>query len=234
MLKNIIRKMMKNRFISKYLIENERFLYSIIHLFNLIFGFNKLKIRKNRFKNGTTLLIRFKVFINGHNNIVEIGNKGYFNNSRIIISGNNNQVKLSDGIVLNNVHIDLEGDNNSIIIGENTTFYGSTDLAAIEGTNIYVGEDCMFSGNIQFRTGDSHSIINEDGTRINMSKDIVIGSHVWIGTNVICLKGTTISNNCVIGAGSLVNSTFEKTNSIIAGNPAKYIKGDINWIRERI
>ncbi len=51
---------------------------------------------------------------------------------------------------------------------------------------------------------------------------IKIGTHVWIGYRAIILKGVTIGDNAVIGAGSVVTRNVEK-NSIVAGNPAKQI-----------
>ena len=92
----------------------------------------------------------------------------------------------------------------------------------------------MFSRDIDFRTGDSHSIITINGERINPSKDIVIGNHVWVGTQTICLKGATISSNSIIAAGSIVTKPFLQENIIIGGNPAKVLKTEINWLRERI
>lgn len=41
--------------------------------------------------------------------------------------------------------------------------------------------------------------------------------------NSIILKGTTLGNNVVVGAGNVVHGTFQD-NCIIAGNPAKIIK----------
>lgn len=32
-----------------------------------------------------------------------------------------------------------------------------------------------------------------------------IGKHVWIGSNVVILKGVTIGDNAVIGAGCVVD-----------------------------
>lgn len=32
-----------------------------------------------------------------------------------------------------------------------------------------------------------------------------IGSHCWIGSNVTILKGANIGDNCVIGAGCVIN-----------------------------
>ncbi|MBP2659028.1 MAG: hypothetical protein H6Q69_2060 [Firmicutes bacterium] len=39
----------------------------------------------------------------------------------------------------------------------------------------------MFSHDVHIRNGDSHSIIDlQTKKRINFSKDIIIGDHVWI------------------------------------------------------
>lgn len=54
-------------------------------------------------------------------------------------------------------------------------------------------------------------------------KPITIGEGCFIGANSIILKGTTLGNNVVVGAGSVVSGTFPD-NVIIAGTPAKIIK----------
>ncbi|MBR2669802.1 MAG: transferase [Solobacterium sp.] len=69
---------------------------------------------------------------------------------------------------------------------------------------------------------------------MNHAKDIVINNHVWIGMRSLILKGTLIKNNCVVGAGSICNKDYEKDNCMIAGNPAKIIKENVNWSRDRL
>ena len=135
---------------------------------------------------------------------------------------------------LKDVEIHIEDDNGAILIGKNTTIAGFTHLACIEGTSITIGEDCMFSKDITFRTGDSHSIVDEEGRRINPSKDIFIGNHVWVGNRVIVTKGSYVSDNSIIGTGSIVSKVFEEPNIIIAGVPAKKVKEKVNWLRTRI
>ena len=39
---------------------------------------------------------------------------------------------------------------------------------------------------------------------LERDKDIFIGKNVWIGSQVIILKGVTIGDNSIIAAGSLV------------------------------
>ena len=92
----------------------------------------------------------------------------------------------------------------------------------------------MFSKDINIRTGDGHAIVNKKtGERINPSKDVTIGNHVWIGMRGIFLKGTSIGDNSVVGASSIVTKKIEKSNVAIAGNPAIVVKENIDWKRDR-
>ncbi len=57
----------------------------------------------------------------------------------------------------------------------------------------------------------------------NIASPVKIGNNVWIGSHVIILPGVTIGNNCVIGAGSVVNKSIPD-NSTAVGVPAKVVK----------
>jgi acetyltransferase-like isoleucine patch superfamily enzyme len=54
-------------------------------------------------------------------------------------------------------------------------------------------------------------------------KKVVIGEFSWIGRNSIILPGVTLGKGCVVGAGSVVTKDVEDF-SIVAGNPARFIK----------
>jgi len=170
----------------------------------------------------------------GKNNTVIFGDGGYFSKCTFYLYGNNNRVIIGDNCHGKSVEFYIEDDNGSIQIGNRTALCGSAHLAVIEGTNIFVGEDCLFSSDITFRTGDSHSILDLSGNRINPSNDIVIKNHVWIGHKVSVNKNVVISENTMIGTGSIVTKSIEKGNVIIAGVPAKIIKENINWDSKRI
>lgn len=53
--------------------------------------------------------------------------------------------------------------------------------------------------------------------------NVTIGNNVWIGGRVTLLKGVTIGDNAVIGAGSVVTKDVPE-NAIVGGNPAKLIR----------
>jgi acetyltransferase-like isoleucine patch superfamily enzyme len=51
---------------------------------------------------------------------------------------------------------------------------------------------------------------------------IKIGNNVFIGNNCTILPGTTVGDNCIIGAGSVVRGSFPE-DSVIVGNPSKVV-----------
>jgi acetyltransferase-like isoleucine patch superfamily enzyme len=225
MIKKIYTFIMKNLYKAKLL----------IWIFNHSLGMNIYRVqRKNSIMIKPALLNKTKIQIHGHNNLIVIEEAVLLRNCNIIINGDHNTVRIEKYSSLNHADICIENNFNEIMIGEGTSIHGATHLAAIEGTSLRIGQDCMFSGNVHFRTGDSHSIIDLDGHRINKSQDITIGNHVWIGSQVIGLKGISIADNSIIGAGSVLTKSFGESHVIIAGNPARIIKNDVDWLRERV
>lgn len=85
------------------------------------------------------------------------------------------------------------------------------------GEHVYIGEDTSI------RDTDSHSI-NETP----MIAPVKIGNHVWISAGCIILKGVTIGDGAVVGAGSVVTKDIPP-HSLAVGCPAKVIKANINW-----
>ena len=56
-----------------------------------------------------------------------------------------------------------------------------------------------------------------------VSRPVVIGRACFIGARAIILKGVTVGDNAVIGAGAVVSRNVE-ANTVVAGNPAILIK----------
>lgn len=65
-------------------------------------------------------------------------------------------------------------------------------------------------------------IANKDWSDVN-SKPIKICNDAWIGMNVIILKGVTIGEGAIVGAGSVVTKDVPAW-TVVAGNPARVVK----------
>lgn len=191
----------------------------------------KTRGKNNRYDFKQSYISRGKLEINGNRNEVDIHNST-ISGLHIFVKGSNNRVCISDGCIMNNIEIWIEDDNNEVFIGNNTIINGQTHLACIEGKKIALGENCLLSANIVMRVGDSHSIL-QDGMRINESKSIEIGDHVWIGNDVKILKGVHIADEVIVGTGSLVTKSVSQ-GCIVAGNPARVIKEGVTWDIRRI
>ena len=195
--------------------------------------------RKSISGNGNNISIKGVLFntkfdIIGNNNTVIIARGSVINNFKIFIRGNNNVLKIGEFCYISGGEAWFEDDFNEISIGNKTTIEDA-HLAITENNHkIIIGEDCMFSNAIEIRTGDSHSVIdNTTNSRINLSKDVFIGNHVWLGSGAKILKGVVIEDNSIVATQSVVTNLVP-SNSIVAGIPAKVIRQNINWMRERI
>lgn len=207
---------------------------SLFPLINYLPFNNRLKGKGLKIKYNKAILIRNKIKSNGSNNEIVLGKGTFIKKCKIQINGSNNRIIIGEGSSLKNVIICIEDDGNTLLIGNKTHFSNGADLSVIEGTQILIGNDVLFSSDITIRTGDSHSVLDLQGRRINQSKSVEIADHVWVGHRVIINKGVHIAKNSVVGIGSVVTKKFEDANITIGGNPAKIIKENINWDTKRI
>lgn len=98
----------------------------------------------------------------------------------------------------------------------------------IISNRLMIGRQCAIAWNCQFLDNDFHTL-KVDGRAKASTAGIKIGDHVWIGCNVIILKGVEIPNNSIVAANSVVTGKFYEENVLIAGNPARVIKRNVNW-----
>lgn len=206
-------------------------IYSFARNHKTIHGKNNHIEKRGAFMSGC----KIKIYGSHNKIILTPGGISFLKDVSISIHGNNNMILLGKNISTQRLSFCIEDDNNRIEIGDNFQGGSFSELAAIEGTEIIFGKDCMLSANITVRTGDSHSILNNaTQERINASKSIKFGNHVWIGNTVLIFKGANIGDNSIIAGGAVVTGKTFPTNSIIGGNPARILKENINWKVERI
>lgn len=164
----------------------------------------------------------------GSDSNIEIGNGCVFKGNNTIRVVNQSTISLGTKCIMNHGDI-LSYDN--ISIGDRTNLGGYARIIANIKSPISIGNGCLFSRNIQVRSGDGHTIFDLE-KKISLLEEknrfVNIGEHVWIGSSVTVLHNADIGNGCVIGTGSLVNKNF-KDNCLIAGSPAKIIRNSIVW-----
>lgn len=135
----------------------------------------------------------------------------------------------------------FETEHGLITIGDRT-FIGGSKFICIEA--IEIGNDVMFSWGCTVVDNNAHSLIWEerkndvvdwkngvDENAIGKYKDwsnvqrrkVVIKDKAWIGFNSIILKGVTIGEGAIVGAGSVVTKDVPDF-AVVAGNPATIIK----------
>lgn len=185
---------------------------------------------------------------------IKIGDFISFKNSSITFSGKGNVLYIEQGVRLEDSNIEFKGDNsllylsanknfyriNAILHNSNVIFFGQDIyfnnrmlLIASESKNIIIGNGCLFSIGVILRNADAHLMYDiVSKKRINHSKSIYIGDHVWVGQNSLILKGTQIGSGCILGAQSVISNKSMPSNTVWAGNPAKQIKKNIFWSEE--
>jgi transferase hexapeptide repeat-containing domain protein len=75
---------------------------------------------------------------------------------------------------------------------------------------------------------DFHHVIR-NGEVVNPPKEIKIGKHVWIGCRCTILKGSIISDNSIVAAGSLVTRRFTREKIVLGNKSADVLEEGIEW-----
>ncbi len=177
---------------------------------------------------------QLQIQIEGVNNTVKIYNDKF--KGSIQIFGDNNTFILHDGYDAKlNVSIGVSKErrtnNCHISIGKDLYCGSATIVIGEDNFIMHIGNDCMFSENIDIYGTDGHTITGKNGNILNIGQSIYIGDHVWVGKDVKINKNTSIPANSVIGWSSVVTKKFTSPNVTIAGNPAKIVKTDVLWHR---
>ena len=120
--------------------------------------------------------------------------------------------------------IDLAGGN--MVFGKN--FSANKNFFISCNKEITFGDDCMLGWNVFLFDATGH-VVFKDGIQKEPFKPIHIGNHVWLCAEVHVMKGSHVADGSIVGYRSLVTSKFTEQNILIAGNPARFVEGNIKW-----
>lgn len=101
----------------------------------------------------------------------------------------------------------------------NSSFYSNCSITIED--NVFIGGDCRIY-DTDFHSKELMNRLSNPEREIS-SKPIIIKQGAFIGASCILLKGISIGEESIIGAGSVVSKSIP-SRQIWAGNPIKYIK----------
>jgi len=152
-----------------------------------------------------------------------------------------NQVVIKDGAWLLG-HIAVQG-NGVVIMHEHSKIGISTEILCVN--RIEIGPFTAVANDTTICDNNNHPLNPSFRKRMRLSPEddairswsysdnapIIIGSNCWIGSNARICKGVTIGDNSIVAACSVVTKDVP-ANCVVAGNPAKIVKKDIDKIPE--
>lgn len=105
----------------------------------------------------------------------------------------------------------------------NGNFLGGTQISCVK--KVEIGDENLMANAF---ISDSDVIPHENMEVTpewlgSMSEPVRIGNRTWLGANSAVLKGVTLEDECVLGAGSVVMKSAEPQ-SLLVGIPARKIK----------
>lgn len=109
----------------------------------------------------------------------------------------------------------------NIELGKN--FYANYNFTVLDAGKVKIGDHVLIGPNVSLITVN-HPIDKDFRAKgFEISKEIIIENNVWIGANVTINPGVKISENSIIGSGSVVTKNIPE-NVIAVGNPCKILR----------
>jgi acetyltransferase-like isoleucine patch superfamily enzyme len=110
-------------------------------------------------------------------------------------------------------------------VGDN--FFLNVNCKLMDSGKITIGNNVFIAPNVCIITEEHAMDVRQRLAGLEYTHPVNIGDNVWICAGAIILPGVTISENSVIGAGSVVTKDVPP-NSLAVGNPCKIIRTLIN------
>jgi acetyltransferase-like isoleucine patch superfamily enzyme len=117
------------------------------------------------------------------------------------------------------------GGDATIAIGDRVYINESARIGAL--TRVEIGARSMLAADVSIMDSNFHTLDGTVGTA-----PVIIGERVWLGFRSMVLPGVTIGDGAVIAAGSVVSRDVEAA-TLVAGNPARVVRRDVDWSPHR-
>lgn len=182
--------------------------------------------------------IRLSGWVRGTGNRIEIAGGAREHQVYVQINGDFNVIRIEANSALHGLRIEMGNakhvsSGSSLNIGKNFSIASKGRiLLPNSGNTVTIGDDCMFSNNIVIRAGEYPHLIFDQvtGEYLDVSDGIFIGNRVWVGEGAYINKAVSIGDGCIVGARSVLTKRFTVKNAVIAGNPARVAKENVEWV----
>jgi acetyltransferase-like isoleucine patch superfamily enzyme len=170
------------------------------------------------------------IILNGSGSRVSIATDRPSRHLRVDVD-DNSSFDMGDRSYIADLHVHLRGGARASV-GADTFAIDSLRLYCHEHSSLRIGDGCLIGAGALCMTSDMHSIIDtKSRQRINPPGDILIGNRVWIGAEVVILKGTMIGDGAIVGIRSVVMGDFP-SDCLILGYPARLVRSDVTWAQD--
>jgi acetyltransferase-like isoleucine patch superfamily enzyme len=144
----------------------------------------------------------------GHDLELQIGRRGRVEFGRFVWLGHGTKIRCHEGVVE---------------IGAKTVLGQECTISAYR--RVRIGEQCVIADRAMFIDFDHGVVeverpIREQGI---YTRDVEVGSNVWIGYGACILRGVRVGDNSIVGTNTVVTKDVP-ANAVVAGIPARVIR----------
>jgi len=149
---------------------------------------------------------------------IQIARRGGIEFGRFVWLGHRTKVRCHEG---------------TVEIGEKTVLGQECTISAY--SRVRIGEQCVIADRAMFIDFDHGVVEVERPIRQQgiYTRDVEVGSNVWIGYGACILRGVRVGDNSIIGTNCVVTKDVP-ANAVVAGIPARVIRmreapKDLRW-----
>ncbi len=148
--------------------------------------------------------------------------------ANVFISNGGGKLIAGRGVRIARECVFFVGEQGLLSIGSRTVIGPYTRIMA--ATQVHIGARCLISWNCSIFDSIGHRMWLEGQEESEIEAPITIGDDVWIGPYSIIMKGVTIGNNSIVGAGSVIRRDVPP-DTLVYGNPARPVGKVDRWER---
>lgn len=194
------------------------------------------KEEKKSYKECTHPLPQLEIFGDATGSVVYVDDPAFPCKVSVELRGTRHKVRLgrlktiSSDLSMSSapLRIQLLSDGCSLCLGDDLFVSNASITLRSPFARVFVGNEVRVSPGVRIIAAEKN--IPGYRRRNCLCPDIFIGSHSWLGYGVLVLSNTYLPDNSIVGACSVVYGSFEKANTVLAGNPARVVKEGVDFL----